>query len=97
MAALFRLLEQQNQIIYASIAGIGIIDVIILFFTFSLCARRFHDFGKSGWMTLLCRIPFFNVLVLIRLLFIKGNDDGNKYGGVSSGDSKFFRIIFIGY
>lgn len=48
--------------------------------TFMLIIRRWHDLGKSGWLSLLMLIPLLNFLVLIFLWVKKGTDGPNAYG-----------------
>jgi len=45
-----------------------------------LIIRRWHDLGKSGWLSLLMLIPLLNLLVLIFLWVKKGTDGPNAYG-----------------
>lgn len=47
---------------------------------FMLIIRRWHDLGKSGWLSLLMLIPLFNFFVLIFLWAKKGTDGPNTYG-----------------
>src|SRR5579863_7344169 len=50
------------------------------FFAFSLYIRRFHDFGRSGWWSLLLLIPLVGFITGLILLFIHGDETENKYG-----------------
>ena len=54
--------------------------VVLSVGTFMLIIRRWHDLGKSGWLTLLMLIPLLNFLVLIFLWVKKGTDGPNAYG-----------------
>ena len=47
---------------------------------FMLIIRRWHDLGKSGWLSLLMLVPLFNFFVLIFLWVKKGTDGPNTYG-----------------
>jgi uncharacterized membrane protein YhaH (DUF805 family) len=56
--------------------------ILALLFLFSLpvmliaAVRRSHDFGRSGWLALICLIPFAGWY----LVFKSGNPGANKYG-----------------
>lgn len=54
--------------------------VVLSVGTFMLIIRRWHDLGKSGWLSLLMLIPLLNFLVLIFLWVKKGTDGPNAYG-----------------
>jgi uncharacterized membrane protein YhaH (DUF805 family) len=45
--------------------------------------RRWHDLGRSGWMTLLLLIPFVNFFVFLYLLFAPGIAQENVSSGAS--------------
>lgn len=47
---------------------------------FSLAAKRWHDIGRSGWMSLLFLVPFVGYVVLASLFFWPGQRTENKYG-----------------
>ena len=57
-----------------------ILMVVLSVGTFMLIIRRWHDLGKSGWLSLLMLIPLLNFLVLIFLWVKKGTDGPNAYG-----------------
>ena len=42
--------------------------------------KRFRDFGQSGWFTLLLALPAVNVLTVLALFFIPGDEADNIYG-----------------
>ena len=47
----------------------------------SVTARRLHDIGKSGWLTLIMLIPFIGSIVLLVFFVCKDSDPlENKYG-----------------
>jgi uncharacterized membrane protein YhaH (DUF805 family) len=46
----------------------------------SYTIRRFHDFDKSGWWTLLYLVPLVNFIVGLILLFAPGTPGPNTYG-----------------
>jgi len=47
---------------------------------FAISAKRWHDIGTSGWMTLLMCIPVVNILAFLGLGMIPGDKGSNKYG-----------------
>jgi len=54
--------------------------VLFLWAWFALMAKRFHDFGKSGWLSLLLIVPIFGFMVMLFLHFPGGDDHDNAYG-----------------
>ena len=56
-------------------------SLISIWISLSVFTKRWHDCGKSGWMTLIGFIPIIGALWLIIYLgFIKGTNGLNKYG-----------------
>ena len=56
---------------------------ILFLFTwakFALAAKRLHDLGKSGWISLALIIPFFQFIAVIFLLCASGDAFDNAYG-----------------
>jgi uncharacterized membrane protein YhaH (DUF805 family) len=49
---------------------------------FALSAKRFHDMGVTGWLSLLLLIPLVNFIVALVLLFKRGEPTDNQYGPV---------------
>lgn len=52
----------------------GFLSLICLYGCFAVTAKRFHDFGTTGWAVL---IPFYGFLAP---LFVQGYDWDNRYG-----------------
>ena len=46
----------------------------------AVCAKRYHDLGKSGLYTLIALVPFGIIWVLIELGCRSGTPGLNKYG-----------------
>ena len=42
--------------------------------------RRLNDLGRSGWLALTMFLPFVNIVLVIFLIFAKGDDGVNQYG-----------------
>jgi uncharacterized membrane protein YhaH (DUF805 family) len=47
---------------------------------FALAAKRFHDMGSSGWLSLLLLVPLVGFIVVLVLLFKGGEAGQNQYG-----------------
>ena len=45
----------------------------------SVCVRRLHDIGKSGWMLLIGLIPYIGSIILL-ILYCKDSMGDNEYG-----------------
>lgn len=54
--------------------------LIIAIPNFSLCIRRLHDVGKSGWFYLLCFIPIINLWPVALILFVDSEPHTNQWG-----------------
>lgn len=47
----------------------------------AVAAKRWHDFGKSGWMTLVIFIPIVGpIYYLVHMGFLRGHDGTNLFG-----------------
>lgn len=51
-----------------------------IYFGFAIIIARIHDFGKSGWLTVLGLVPYVGSLFSIILLFVPGDKKKNKFG-----------------
>ena len=58
----------------ATIFGLGLLIPSI-----SICARRLHDTGRSGWWQLILFIPLLGVIVLL-IFMVLDSDEENEYG-----------------
>lgn len=47
---------------------------------FSVCARRLHDTGRSGWWSLLFLVPLIGWLILLIWTVSKSEPIDNEYG-----------------
>lgn len=60
---------------------LGVIAYIAMIaFSFILIIQRLHDLNKTGWMSLLCLIPFANIYLIVLLVFFKGTEGRNNFG-----------------
>ena len=62
-----------------------IVSLALIIPSIAVGVRRLHDINKSGWMLLLCLIPFVN-FYLIYLLFLEGDKGPNEYGADPKAD-----------
>src|SRR5262249_2387754 len=63
--------------------GLTLMVVGFPFFTwakFALAAKRLHDLGKSGWVSLVLIIPLLGLIAVIFLLCASGDAFDNQYG-----------------
>ena len=62
---------------------------IALWMTLAVCAKRWHDRGKSGWWSLILLIPMVGpIWALIELGFLKGDYGYNRYGHEDASSSE---------
>jgi len=54
--------------------------VLFIWSKFALAAKRFHDLGDSGWLSLVLIIPLLGFLAFVYLLLWRGQDHDNVYG-----------------
>lgn len=59
--------------------GTFYLGFIVIFWIFMI--QRLHDINKSGWLSILCLVPFVNIVYGLCLLFIPGSEGTNNYGG----------------
>jgi uncharacterized membrane protein YhaH (DUF805 family) len=55
-------------------------------FSFSQTAKRAHDLGHSGWVSLLVFVPVFGFLVTLYFYFAPGEEHANAYGCAIAAD-----------
>ena len=58
----------------------AIIGLINLLPGISVCVRRLHDTGRSGWWCWIGLIPYIGVLVLFIFMLLSGDKGDNEYG-----------------
>jgi uncharacterized membrane protein YhaH (DUF805 family) len=47
---------------------------------FAVLIKRLHDLDMRGWWSLLLFIPLFNLLILVIVGLIPGNQEANRFG-----------------
>ncbi|WP_257266145.1 DUF805 domain-containing protein [Endozoicomonas sp. ONNA2] len=58
---------------------LGLITIACLLML-TMAARRLHDFGRSGWQSVVLVLPGINLLFLLWLIFSSGTADTNRFG-----------------
>ena len=48
--------------------------------TIAAASRRAHDFGQSGWLAILCIVPYIGFIATLAFIFIPGQPGPNQYG-----------------
>lgn len=64
-------------------AGIVIalmVSLPVFLSTWAVGGQRCRDFGWTGWAMLITLIPYVGWIFAIAILFIPGNQGGNRYG-----------------
>jgi uncharacterized membrane protein YhaH (DUF805 family) len=61
---------------------------------FPLAIRRCHDFGTTGWLSLLTLIPYVGEIVALFFLFKRGDPGVNQYGVAPDPNRRFLADIF---
>lgn len=60
---------------------VGIVMRVLLALAgFAVQVKRCHDWGKTGWLSLLSLIPFFGTIWLVVLGLVEGEKGANKWG-----------------
>ncbi|MFK8035623.1 MAG: DUF805 domain-containing protein [Hyphomicrobiales bacterium] len=54
--------------------------VLWLVSAMAVAARRLHDLGKNAYLVIMLLIPSVNILILILLGFLQGDEDANRFG-----------------
>ena len=61
--------------------SIALIYILIVWVSFAVQVKRWHDRNKSGWFVLVIGIPIIGPLwALIENGFLSGRDDVNRFG-----------------
>lgn len=57
-----------------------VIGVVAVILGWIQTIKRIHDFGKTGWLSLLSFLPFIKFPLALVLMIYPGTDGANKYG-----------------
>ncbi|MCW8875798.1 MAG: DUF805 domain-containing protein [Kangiellaceae bacterium] len=52
----------------------------LLIAVFVLTIRRLHDLDRSGWQSILLLIPLVNLIIMIALMLVPGDQQANRFG-----------------
>lgn len=92
---------QQNELLTRTedIAVALIVMIVLLCSYVGLAAsvKRYHDRNKSGWFILIAAIPIVGPIIQwVELGFLKGIDEGNKYGEPTAKQEKDPNRVTVG-
>lgn len=66
------------------VLGLIAVWLVLVWSSFAVLMKRWHDRDRSGWLLILMFIPLVNILfnlwMMIEVWFLKGTDGSNKYG-----------------
>lgn len=72
---------------------IGIFGVGFLVVSVQIGVQRLHDLGWSGWFMLLNLVPVVGTFFPLVMLFIPGNNGGNRFGAPQPPNSRAVKIL----
>ena len=58
---------------------LGILSLLVFYALIVLSIKRFHDMGKSGWLTLLYLVPIVNIFIFFLQLLFEGTEGPNRF------------------
>lgn len=58
----------------------GVILVLLVMAQLDSCAKRTHDFDRSGWWAFLLLVPLINLAYLFVLICRRGSAGTNRFG-----------------
>lgn len=71
---------QMGLLSQVSIGLLFIYALAVLVPSYAVMVRRFHDQNRSGWMCLICLVPYLGGLIVTVFMFLSGTDGANQYG-----------------
>ena len=72
--------ESIGRFVVAVIIGLPFL-VFMLWVSFAVTVKRFHDRGRTAWFLLIVLIPFIGFIWLaVELMFLKGTSGENRFG-----------------
>lgn len=57
-----------------------LLQLLLIYPTLAVSAKRLHDRNRTGWMLLAACIPFLNLWVWVELCLLSGTRGRNRYG-----------------
>lgn len=67
--------ETASSYVVTAVVGLALICPLV-----SAASRRAHDFGQSGWLAILCLIPYIGFLATLAFVFMPGQPGANQHG-----------------
>lgn len=61
-------------------ALLGLVVLATFVPTTAVTARRFHDQGRSGWLTMMYVIPYLGWIIVLGLMVLEGTPGDNEFG-----------------
>lgn len=61
-------------------AAAWILSLLLVCPFIAVASRRAHDFGQSGWLAILCLVPYVGFIATLAFLFIPGQPGANQHG-----------------
>ncbi|MEO1251242.1 MAG: DUF805 domain-containing protein [Pseudomonadota bacterium] len=65
----------------------SILALAVVVPSFAVSARRFHDIGMTGWLSLLLIVPLVNLIVML-VFFTRTSAGPNQYGEGPQGPAR---------
>jgi uncharacterized membrane protein YhaH (DUF805 family) len=59
---------------------LGLYGLAVLLPNLAVTVRRLHDSSKSGWLILVCLVPFVGGLIVIIMMLLDSTPGANLYG-----------------
>ena len=60
--------------------AVAVVFTLLVIAQLDSCAKRTHDFDRSGWWACLLLVPLINMVYLIVLIFRRGSAGTNRFG-----------------
>ncbi len=77
---LFNTAEGAENISIPGLIMMGILYIVLIYFSFIFTIRRLHDRNHTGWLSLLMLVPLVNLFLILYLFFARGDEGINNYG-----------------
>lgn len=72
-----------------------VVGVGFLAYSFLPTIQRLHDFGTSGWLSVLTLVPLVNVILYLILLIVPGTAGRNRFGPTPPPNSAGVVVVSI--
>lgn len=62
-------------------AATFVFGLVVYYIALAVCAKRWHDRGKTGWWSLIAIVPVIGTIwILVELGILEGDRGANQYG-----------------